>query len=110
MTGAARCGPPANFVRLVRLTGRRLDMYRSLAAALVLFLSCAQLVAQPRPRGEQDRVIYIPLDTTGVADWSFLNPASVRSIEGSSVIFENTTLDRTFVVTLPLAAATDHSQ
>ena len=49
----------------------------------------------------QERNVEVPLDTTGVADWTFVNPASVPAIDGASVIFHNTTADRTFVVKMP---------
>ncbi|HEV7922906.1 MAG TPA: hypothetical protein VGR02_19135 [Thermoanaerobaculia bacterium] len=74
-------------------------MRNRIPAALLTILAVivsARSSAQPSP----DRV-RIPLDSTGISDWTYLNPANVPAIGNRAVEFYNTTPDRTFVVTMP---------
>ncbi|HEX9984099.1 MAG TPA: hypothetical protein VGF69_12605 [Thermoanaerobaculia bacterium] len=60
------------------------------------------LLAGPAALGQTaEEPIRIPLDATGVADWSYLNPSNLQTIGSRAVLFENTTPDRTFIVSIP---------
>jgi hypothetical protein len=62
-------------------------------------------MAQPQAAPADDLVI--PLDTTGVSDWTYLNPANVPPAGRFGVRFHNTTSDRTFIVKMPFVFDTN---
>jgi hypothetical protein len=71
-----------------------------LSAIVVVTYTLVATVSNGQSRVDE-RKLTIPLDTTGVSDWSYMNPSNVRAVESRAVEFENTTSDRTFIVTMP---------
>jgi hypothetical protein len=66
--------------------------------ALVLtMIAAAASEAQQR----KDITVRIPLDASGVSDFTFLNRAKVANVDSKAVEFFNSTPDRTFIVTMP---------
>jgi hypothetical protein len=70
------------------------------AVFAVLLIATSATAQTPVPRR-------VELDSTGVARWRFVNPVNPQQLDpGQALLFENTTGDRTFVVTIPFVYST----
>lgn len=72
--------------------------------ATVLLISAFHAISSFAQASEP---LYVPLDNTGIAEWSYLNanyPAVIK--QDQSLIFQNTTGDRTFIITIPVSWST----
>jgi hypothetical protein len=62
---------------------------------------------EPRKVGNTNapqKVVVVPLNNTGIADWSFLNPRRPRGVpDKTDIEFDNQTSDRTFKVSTDLS-------
>jgi hypothetical protein len=64
---------------------------------------------EPRKAGNANGmdVVVVPLNNTGIADWSFLNPRRPRGVpDDADIEFDNQTSDRTFKVSTDLSIDT----
>ena len=99
--------------------GHRLDMMVRGAGGAVPVNALTTLQLQtpssgtPQPAGRTGlatelrpgvRGLLVQLDNTGIADWDFLNPRNPPVLEGAGteIAFANRTVDRTFVVAVPV--------
>lgn len=69
---------------------------------LLAAVVCADVRAQSAQTGD-----IVPLDATGVADFSYLNPSNVPAIGRNPISFYNSTSNRTFLITMDFVYPSD---
>jgi hypothetical protein len=92
------------------------DYAQGMPPIAVITAPTANLISN-NETGQPMRVVVVPLDDTGVANWRYLNPRSPACINcgpggaplratdlPAGVVFRNRTQDRTFLITLTLPA------